>query len=73
MLAETQTAKQSEKLGIIQRFVKWYTTSKKRIEEQKQQRQNNPDQSVYSDDPRDTQEDDMEEDLALLDDNDMGW
>jgi hypothetical protein len=73
VLAETQTAKQSEKLGIIQRFVKWYTTSKKRIEEQKQQRQNNPDQSVYSDDPRDTQEDDMEEDLALLDDNDMGW
>jgi hypothetical protein len=73
VLAETQTAKQSEKLGIIQRFVKWYTTSKKRIEEQKQQRQNNPDQSVYSDDPRDAQEDDMEEDLALLDDNDMGW
>jgi hypothetical protein len=73
VLAETQTAKQSEKLGIIQRFVKWYTTSKKRIEEQKQQRQNNPDQSVYSDNPRDTQEDDMEEDLALLDDNDMGW
>ncbi len=26
----------------------------------------NDDPSVYSDDPRDTQEDDMEEDLALL-------
>ena len=33
----------------------------------------NEDQSVYSDDPKDTQEDDMEEDLGFLDDNDMGW
>jgi hypothetical protein len=59
----------------------WYTQNKKRIrdnrkncEAQIQQRhEQNEDQSVYSDDPRDTQEDDMEEDLALLDDDDMGW
>jgi hypothetical protein len=31
------------------------------------------DKSVYSEDPEATQEDDMEEDLALLNDNDMGW
>ena len=71
--AKPQTAKQPEKPNIIQRFVKWYASNKKRIEGQRQQRQNNPDRSVYSDDPRDTQEDDMEEDLALLDDDDMGW
>jgi uncharacterized Zn finger protein len=33
----------------------------------------NDDQSVYSDDPEATQEDDMEDDLALLDGDDMGW
>ncbi|MGD0644383.1 MAG: hypothetical protein ABSA75_05710 [Candidatus Bathyarchaeia archaeon] len=43
-------------------------TTKTRI-----QQEPNDDPSVYSDDPRDTQEDDMEEDLALLDDSDMGW
>jgi transposase len=33
----------------------------------------NDDQSVYSDDSIDTQEDDMEDDLALLDDDDDLW
>jgi len=40
----------------------------------KEERDENLDQSVYgSDNPEATQEDDMEEDLALLDDYDMGW
>jgi transcriptional regulator NrdR family protein len=39
----------------------------------KPQEQENPDKSVYSDDPEDTQEDDMEEDLALLSDDDDLW
>jgi hypothetical protein len=39
----------------------------------KQRKQQNEDQSVYSDDPRDTEEDDMEEDLGLLENDDMGW
>ena len=39
----------------------------------KPEEQENVDQSVYSEDPRDTQEDDMEEDLALLKDNDDLW
>lgn len=33
----------------------------------------NLDQSVYSDNPKETQEDDMENDLALLDEKEMGW
>ncbi len=33
----------------------------------------NLDQSVYDDDPDATQQDDIDEDLALLDDDDMGW
>jgi hypothetical protein len=34
----------------------------------------NDDPSVYDyEDPTATQEDDMEEDLALLNDSDMGW
>jgi hypothetical protein len=39
----------------------------------KPQEQEITDQSVYSDDPEDTQEDDMEEDLALLSDDDDLW
>jgi hypothetical protein len=39
----------------------------------KESEQENIDQSVYSDDPEATQEEDMEEDLALLNEKDDGW
>jgi hypothetical protein len=41
--------------------------------EEKETKQENVDQSVYSADPEATQEEDMEEDLALLDEDDDGW
>jgi len=39
----------------------------------KRMRIQNDDPSVYSDDPRDTQEDDMESDLGLLNEEDDLW
>ena len=47
--------------------------SKKDDEDKTTQQKENQDQSVYEDNSDATQEDDMEEDLALLDDEDMGW
>jgi hypothetical protein len=47
---------------------------KKQLAEKKQAETENPDQSVYDDSKGATQENtDMEEDLALLDNEDMGW
>ena len=41
---------------------------------QQREQRINDDPSVYDyEDPEATQEDDMEEDLALLNDSDMGW
>ena len=59
---------QPKKPSLLKRFVNWYTQNKKRIEEnrknyeaqiQQRRQEQNENQSVYSDDPEDTQEDDM--------------
>lgn len=70
---------QPQKQGFIARFM----AKRKLIIQQKQlklrqrlinSQNNNDDPSVYDyENPKATQEDDMEEDLALLNDSDMGW
>ena len=77
-----QTQKPQQPQGLIQRFQNWQNKRHNKAMNKYQLRRvtnideqsENDDPSVYDyEDPEATQEDDMEEDLALLDESDMGW
>jgi hypothetical protein len=65
---------QPQPQGLIQRFQNWHKAiTEKQQRQLRRQHIQNDDPSVYSDDPEATQEDDMEEDLALLNESDDLW